>query len=148
MFNSDREAALKILDEIAANEKENINNRAFARSIIFFAKNGKCGDFAKTFADMKYTSAQQMTAMRRAGEFFFKTRDYAKARAISDWVVENMFRPVPDKKFTVVYDPDCPKTADGFVRSKILQSVEAVREPRLNLRDGFGRIREPTKHGV
>ena len=138
MFNSDREAALKILDEIAANEKENINNRAFARSIIFFAKNGKCGDFAKTFADMKYTSAQQMTAMRRAGEFFFKTRDYAKARAISDWVVENMFRPVPDKKFTVVYDPDCPKTADGFVRSKYYNQWKQY-ETRFEVYgDGFG----------
>lgn len=62
--------------------------------------------------------AVRLAALRRASRTLFGFRRYADAQAIYDEIVSNVYRGETRRTLAVSYDPNAPKSADGFVRTK------------------------------
>lgn len=124
MQNKDAEAA-KILGD-ALRIPRNAKNNEIA-VLKYFLEGGTFANFDKAFADKKFTSEQKMNEIRRAGAAYFEADRFEKARKLNDEIMKNMFRPAEtNKRYTVKYLADAPKTAEAWARSKDYQNWKGM----------------------
>lgn len=111
--------AVALLDAVLNYPRSNAQAKKEARLWKYFINGGTFEGFDAEFADLKFNSVQKMEEIRKVGSMFFRAKKFEKARALNKDVVDNMFRPAEtNKRYTVKYLKNAPKTAEAWARSK------------------------------
>ncbi len=120
MQNQDKKA-VQVLDD--AMKIKNLKNNQEIPVLRYFLAGGKFAGFDKEFADRKFTSERKMELIRMAGNYYFMARRFEKARELNAEVMKNMFREAEtNKRYTVKYVANAPKTADAWARTADYQN--------------------------
>ncbi len=113
--------AVQILED--ARKVRNLAKNNDIAVLKYFLSGGSFAGFDKAFADNKFTSEQKMNLIRNAGNIYFQAKRFETARKLNDEIMKNMFREAEtNKRYTVKYLADAPKTADAWSRTPDYQN--------------------------
>ncbi len=125
MMQGQDKMAVRILED--ALKVRNLAKNNDIAVLKYFLSGGSFAGFDKAFADRKFTSEQKMNLIRNAGNIYFQAKRFETARKLNDEVMKNMFREAEDnKRYTVKYLPDAPKTADAWSRTADYQNWDVM----------------------
>ncbi len=121
MLQNQNAKAVQVLTD--AMKLRHLKNNQEIPVLKYFLSGGNFAGFDKAFADMKLTSERKMELIRMVGNYYFMARRFEDARKLNDEVMKNMFREAEtNKRYTVKYMADAPKTADAWSRTADYQN--------------------------
>ncbi len=121
MLQNQDKKAVQILDD--AMKLRWLKNNQEIPVLRYFLAGGNFAGFDKEFADRKFSSERKMELIRMAGNYYFMARRFEKARELNAEVMKNMFREAEtNKRYTVKYMANAPKTADAWSRTADYQN--------------------------
>lgn len=138
-IEGDAKGAIKCLSDRLGTRPNNTPEATNDTACIIAFLNGKgIKGFDAALKGLNLTDVQRLVYLRKTSRTLFKYQRWQDCKTIFNEIEKNVYRPVEKKIHIATYVPNCPKTADGFVRSSLYDQWEKMASSFYQYGDNYG----------